>query len=539
MHDAAAALMIDGELIACVEEERLSGRKHALSERPVLSARAVLQQAGIDFEDVDVVGFGWQLPNYLASLGMNFEFSQDKDFLASTLQISPNRCPKLCWIGHHCAHAAAAFFSSGLSEAAILVVDGQGEDRSITLFSADCGEIRFVRDWLPSCSLGFLYEAATRHCGFGYLDAGKTMGLATYGAQPVDSLPIEWTHDDIRSPIPDNLKEEGVVKAWEDLLERRFGPAVQTGVPPGSPTPSGLLQFEAFAQHRPEAAAAAQDAVERVLCGLVDYAQKVTGHKDVVLAGGVALNCVANGRIADRCRTLFVPPTAHDAGAAVGAAMMVSHDGGDRPTSVQRVDLGLEYAPDEIAAAASQSGFQTYRVEDPALEAARRIAGGDVIGWFQGRCEVGPRALGYRSILALPLPLENKDRVNHIKGRERWRPLAPSALISEMPWMFGKHIDSPYMLRSVQLSDTALKRIPAVAHVDGSARVQTVPKNQSPFSRLLQELGTTTGTNVVLNTSFNAPGKPIVCTPLDAIQTFNQLPLDLLVIGDFVLEKPR
>lgn len=536
-HDAAAALLVEGEVVACIEEERLTRRKHALSARPALSARAVLHQAGIGWEEVDVVAYGWDLPRYLPRHGQRFPFADDREFLAAALRIRPRRWPRLEWVDHHEAHAAASFFSSGFPAAAVLVVDGQGEERSISLYSADSGGMRLVRTWPPACSLGFLYEAATLYCGFGFLDAGKTMGLAPYAPRPAEPLPLAWEGDDLSSPLSRDLEEDAVVAGWGRLLAERFGSRAR----PESvfdPRTSGMRwRSEGVAAHHPDVAAAAQETVERVLLELVEYAQRATGHARVVLAGGVALNCVANGRLAERCEALFVPPTVHDAGAALGAAMLAAHRGGDAVRPLARADLGLEFSADDVEEVVAHSRLRARRVDDPAREGARRLADGEVIGWFQGRSEVGPRALGHRSILALPSVEGNRDRVNRIKGRELWRPLAPSALAWETEWMFGRPLHSPYMLRSLALTPAARGGIPAIAHVDGSTRVQTVEADGGPFARLLEGVRSATGRGVVMNTSFNAPGEPVVFSPADAIRTFSTMGLDALVLGHVVLEK--
>jgi carbamoyltransferase len=229
---------------------------------------------------------------------------------------------------------------------------------------------------------------------------------------------------------------------------------------------------------------------------------------------------------------------AHDAGAAIGAAAWASGQAGERPRIPAEARLGVDFTSDDISSVLRQANIRARRIDDPASEAAARIEQGEVIGWFQSRVEVGPRALGARSILASPSDAANKQRVNRIKGREQWRPLAPSALADETGWMFGRPIASPFMLRSHALTAEACQRVPAVAHVDGSTRVQTVDADpQDSYARLLEELRRRTGTGVVLNTSFNAAFEPIVCTPADAIRTFSILGLDALILGEFLLEK--
>jgi carbamoyltransferase len=538
-HDAAAALLIDGQVVACVEEERLNRRKHAVSDRPRLSARAVLSHAGLGWDDVDCVSYGWNLPKYLPSHGQRWRFDSDRAFLADALHIQPRRWPKLEWIDHHLAHAAAGFYSSGFDRAAVLVVDGQGEDKSVTLYAGHAGDLRLIRDWPPSRSLGLLYEAATRYCGFGFLDAGKTMGLAAYGRRPTDPLPLVWDGD-IRSPVPEHCEEDAVTEFWYRMLSERFGEPQSFAAAHDLGDAAGADLASEVARHRPDVAAAAQDAIERVLAGLVQYAQDATSCRNVVLTGGVALNCVANGLLAQQCDRLFVPPTAHDAGAAMGAAMVTARRSGDRIRPDHGADLGPRYTSAAIESMLAANKLRARKVDDPASEAAERLASGAVVGWFQGRSEIGPRALGHRSILALPSRAEQHHRVNRIKGRESWRPFAPSALASQTPWMFGRTVTSPYMLLSLPLTAAARQRLPAVAHIDGSTRVQTVADDGGDhrYVRLLARLGEMTGAGVVLNTSFNAAFEPIVCSPNDAVRSFFGMGLDVLLLEDFLLEKP-
>lgn len=533
-HDAAAALVVDGQLVACIEEERLTRQKHAVDAAPVLAARAVLADAGLRVDDVDVVAYGWDLPAYTAAHGLGGV--RDAEVLAAVLG---GKGPKtVTWVQHHVAHAACALATSGFAAAAVLVVDGQGEDKSISLFSASEGRLCFVQDWLPSRSLGLLYEAATLHCGFGFLDAGKTMGLAAHADASDDRLQFTWCDGDFETPLPEDAEEDDVTSGWRAILEERFGSPARPRRVYDRSRSALVWERDDVAAHHPHVAALAQATVEDAVRALVRYAQAATGHRKVVLAGGVALNCVANGLVLNDCEDLFVPPTAHDAGAALGAAMWVALEANEDVTPPTGASYGPGFTNDEIRQALDRSKVSYREVEDPAVEGSLRLLGGEVIGWFQGRMEIGPRALGRRSILAVPDSPHVKDLVNTIKGRELWRPLAPSILEEESVRFFGRELDSPYMLISLPLTEFGLNEAPAVAHVDGSARMQTVRRSSDdPFARLIGEVGAESGMNVVLNTSFNAPGEPVVCTPGDALRTFSTMGLDALLIGDFVVAK--
>jgi len=538
-HDAAAALVVDGRVVACVEEERLVRRKHAVGMRPQTAVQSVLDIGGLSIEDVDVVTCGWDLPRYAAAHRAFGAWNRDDAaFVEAVVGSRPRRTPPVEWVGHHLAHAASTFYPSGFDRAAVLIVDGQGEDRSLSLFEGGHDGLRLVRDWGPACSLGLLYEAATLHCGFNFLDAGKTMGLAAYGQRPQDPLPIAWQGDDFSTPVPDGVEEDDVTAAWAALFAERFGP------PPSprqcyDPLRSAMRwEHDDPAAHAPDVAAAAQDAVERCMTDIVRYAVAEVGSDHVALAGGVALNCVANGLLRRECASLFIPPTAHDAGVALGAALLISAQAGDPVTPVQAADLGPSFDTKAVSAVLEAAKLRAFECDDPAVEAALRLARGEVIGWVQGRMEVGPRALGRRSILARPDTADVKDRVNRIKGRELWRPLAPSVALGQAPELFDIDGEAPFMLLSVDMTDEGRRRVPAVAHVDGSTRVQTVADDdRDPYSRLLRAMGDETGDSVVLNTSFNAPGEPIVCTPADAIRTYSTMGLDALILGDFVLVK--
>lgn len=539
-HDPAAALLIDGRLVACIEEERLTRMKHGISQLPILSAFAVLHEAGLQFEDIDAIAYGWDVPAYLGRKKGSSGIVSDFHIVEAIAGRKLSSCPKVEWINHHKAHAASAFFSSGFPAAAVIVVDGQGESASISVFAAEIGKgLSLVKEWPPSRSLGFLYEAATLQCGFGFLDSGKTMGLAAYGERPSVPLPIHWRDDDILSPIDDALEEEGVVREWRRILVDRFGQTVPEGKVFNPATSSLVWRDDFHLRHASAIAAAAQESIEGVMVGLIGYAQRVTGFPRVALAGGVALNCVANGLLSDHCSELFISPMSHDAGAAAGAAIEVASGHGETIRIPEGADLGISYGSEEITRSASASKLPFSRPADIYSDAAARLADGQIIGWFQGRSEVGPRALGQRSILALPTDGANVARVNDIKSRERWRPFAPSALEDETGWIFGRAVVSPYMLKSYRMTDRARALLPAVTHVDGSTRVQTVSETGSPFSSLLQAVKKETGRGIVLNTSFNGAREPIVCSPSDAIRTFGAIGLDALYIGDLLIEKRR
>ncbi len=537
-HDAAAALIVNDEVVGFVEEERLSRIKHAPSATPRLAARALLDAHRLTWEGVDVVAFGWDMPRYLPTRNKTLSGASDREILENYFGGIGTRTPQVAWVNHHLAHAASGFYSSQFERAAVLVVDGQGEDRSISLYRGGPDGLVLVRDWLPHQSLGFMYEAVTLYCGFGHLDAGKTMGLAAYG-EALEPLDLRWIDDDLHSPVPVGLDEDEVVTHWRKLLCDRFGPSSA----PRLRLDPTLLRLrwaaDGEAQHRPEVAAVAQRTLEGLVSELVAYAIRTTGCRNVVLAGGVALNCVANSHIMYQCDALYIPPVPHDAGCALGAAQWVSHERSCRRPRFDRQDIGLAYTNSEYEDAFARAGLRPRAVDRPAIEAAKRVEAGRVVAWFQGGGEPGPRALGRRSILADPRQAENHSIVNRIKARENWRPLAPSALEDETEFLVGRAVRSPYMLLSLPLTQRAQQELPAITHVDGSSRLQTVSASdgQDPYAELVECMRSRTGYGVVLNTSFNDSHEPIVQSPLDAMRTFHSTPLDSLVIGNWILDK--
>lgn len=526
-HDPAAALIEEGQVLAFVEQERLSRRKHAVGELPHSAIREVLALGGATASDVDQIAYGWDLAEFYRIRGRHIDLADaglkltgDRDLAGLPVN----------WVRHHDAHAASAFYGSGLRTAAVLVVDAEGEDESASIYRGDEKGLTCLRRYGRNVSLGLMFRAVSEYCGFGQFGAGKTMGLANY-APSGHPLPIHVSGGELVSPFDEESGEDEIVEGWLQLLVERFGPP---GLP-ATPQRGGYPPLEA---HRPEAAAAAQAALEIVVDHLVEEAVRLAGCHEVCLAGGVTLNCVQNGRLASSSDlglgTIHLPPYPHDAGVALGAAQTSSLPGASWQQGA-RADHGTPVDGAAAYAAARRFGTPARRVSNASLEASLLLQSGKVIGWVQGRMEVGPRALGQRSILALPGKPATRDRVNSIKGREPWRPLAPSVLEEEVPMLFEHDRKSPFMLFSLPMSDHGLDRAPAAAHVDGTARLQTVAKDGSRFRALLEELSNEIGIGAVLNTSFNSRGEPIVRTAEEAIASGCRMGLDAVVIDDVVV----
>jgi len=551
-HDAAAALLRDGEVVAACQEERLSRKKHD-SDFPARAVRYVLKEAGIGPEQLDAVGFydkpllkfERMLSTYVATFPRSFGsfrkaipvWLHEKLWVPSLIrkELKPYKGPIL-FAEHHMSHAASCFLPSPFEEAAILTVDGVGEwatasfgvgkGRDITLFK----EIRFPH------SLGLLYSAFTYYLGFKVNSAEyKVMGLAPYG-KPVhfERIMKEMVH----------LNEDGSFKLNMKYFSYDYGLTMTNGAfdeffggPPRKP--------ETWMNEREfDIAASVQRVCEEVVLKMVNYIQRETGLKNLCMAGGVALNCVANGRVIRETpmKNLFVQPAAGDAGGAVGVAHYIYNTVHQQPRGKAwtHAFLGPAYSDAEIAQYLDATGAKYRTLSDRELVegAARRLSEGNVVGWFQGRMEFGPRALGGRSILADPRDPKMRDTLNmKIKFREGFRPFAPSVLADKAGDWFEIDGDSPYMLLVAQVRE-GRRVIPSVTHVDNSARLQTVTRAESPlYYDLIAEFGRLTGVPVVINTSFNVRGEPIVCTPKDAYLCFMRTNMDHLVLGHHLLDK--
>jgi carbamoyltransferase len=521
-HDPAAALVVDGEVVAFAEEERFTRSKHGVGQLPHGAVASVLAESGIEPSEVDAVACGWDRQKFDSLRGISAAIGDVAAIITGRPEL--RRLP-MHWIAHHDAHAASSFYGSGFDKATVVVADAEGEDESISIYLGDQHGLHVLRRFGRDVSLGLMYRAVSEYCGFGQFGAGQTMGLASYALPRAEPLPIDWVEGELRSPFDSNAWEDEVIQGWLAELEHRFGA-------PARPAPREAGDFPPLESHRPLAAAAAQLTVNLVMIQLVEAAVRSTGSRDVCLAGGVALNCVANGLLLDQVERLHVPPYPHDAGVALGAAQVISAQAGVTSWSAARADLGSP-AIETIAGLASVPHIT---LADPAKAAADRILDGQVIGWMQGNMEVGPRALGRRSILALPNSASLRDRVNRLKGREPWRPVAPSVLAEQSAWLFGQDLDAPFMLLSVPMSAAGVQAMPGACHVDGTARLQTVTRADGLYRGLLEEIAAQSGTGAVLNTSFNGRGEPIVRTASEAVASARQMKLDAIIVEDRLIE---
>ena len=561
--DAAAALVVDGELVAAAEEERFNRVKH-VAGFPALATAWCLADAGLAPADVDHVAIardpraniGAKLIRTIrhgasarclkARLENAAKVRDVRSQVADALGVAPDELrAEIHNVEHHQAHVASAFFVSPFEQAAILSVDGFGDFASTMLAVGRGNRIEVLDRILFPHSLGIFYTAVTQWLGFPeYGDEGKAMGLAPYG----DPERFRARMRDLARPDGDLFRlgldyfthdKEGVDMTWDegsptigrifsDLMIQAFGPPRAAGA-------------EIEPVHE-DVAAALQAVLEDVYLHLVQTLHARTGLADICLAGGVALNAVANGRIRPETpfTGVYVQPAAGDSGTAVGAAYHVWNQELGRPRSyvMEHAYTGPGYGDVAHEAALRAAGLEPRHLPDDQLFpfVADRVAAGDVVGWFQGRMEFGPRALGHRSIVADPRRKEMKDVLNaRIKHREPFRPFAPSILAEATGEWFEQGYASPFMVLVYKTLPTKRAEIPAVNHVDDTGRVQTVEERVEPrYHRLIKEFEKRTGVPILLNTSFNE-NEPIVMTPEHAVETFRKTRMDLLVLGNHVV----
>ncbi|MCI0723141.1 MAG: carbamoyltransferase [Acidobacteria bacterium] len=556
-HDTSAALVCDGALVAAVEEERLTRVKHD-GGLPLHAIDFCLSRAGIEMSQVDVLAFPTKpfrtgrdsyhaemdlrfvrrlhregtirsrsllhkvALNVSSHLGSRFNWGMASTYREAfaLLRGRYGTLPPIRYYDHHRAHAAAAYLTAGWERAAVVTIDGRGGPYATVTWKAEGSQLHRLRAEPYTNSLGVFYELCTCYLGLGIFGQGKAMGLAAYG----DS----------------GLFQNQVARLLEttDSLWYRYH----------SPPRPDILGFSSR-NHEPvvqapykDFAAACQKALEGAVARIVHSTIQEVGTRKLCLGGGVALNCSCNGQLlaSELADEIWLFPASGDAGLPVGAALLAAADAGE--FSRQRLDhayWGPEFDLSACEEALRREPQVVYRrVSDPVSEVADALAAGHVVGWFQGRMELGPRALGHRSILSDVRSIGIRDRVNKIKGRESWRPLAPIVPADRASEFFSPGTGTPFMLFAMRVRPEARSLIPAVVHVDGSARPQTLTREQNQrLYDLLLAFGKITGLPVLLNTSFNAAGEPIVCTPEDALRTFLATRLDYLLLEDFLVAR--
>ena len=532
-HDPAAALVVDGEIAGAAEEERFSRRKHgkpatAFStwELPERAAAWCLAEAGLSPEDLDAVGY-----SYDPDLAPQSDGDITKDaweglrtlyvrraarFLQAAL---PGLDPEIVrFVPHHVAHAASAHLAGPFPRSSVMVLDGRGERNSYLAGRYVDGDLEPLATQELPHSLGLLYEDVTEHLGFKRSsDEYKMMAMASYGRPSF----LGEFREAIR--VTDG---GGFVVEREQLELGRFSPRLESGA-------------DWTAVHA-DLAATMQTRLQEVLLELACWLHDQTGDPYLTMAGGVALNCVANSYL-DECgpfERIWVQPAAGDAGTALGAALYVAQELGDTVRPMPTAALGRMWTDEELGRWLDGAAVAHERPANIAEAAADIIASNGVVAWFQGRSEYGPRALGHRSLLANPADPENPTRLNDIKGREQFRPVAPMVLLERAAEIFEGPLPSPFMLFTHRVKPDWAKRIPAVVHVDGTARIQTVDEADEPVvAQLLRALERRTGVPVAVNTSLNTAGRPIVDDPRDALECFGSAPITALAIGPFLVRR--
>lgn len=561
-HDSSACIVKDGKLLAAAEEERFTHIKHG--KRPVpfstyeLPFHAIdycLDVAGIHINDVDHFAYAfdpyillgdeyrnattmhlpmkpsetrhdeWLNPwdplflSYIVNAPGQLQDGWPHHLQARFIgaRIDPARWH---FVDHHLSHAASAFHPSPFKEAAVMTIDGRGEKATTAYYTGSGNNLTAIGQVNMPHSLGLLYERMTTYLGFLHSsDEYKVMALASYG-KPVFA-------DDFRRLI--HVGDDGQYSIDNIDFSALFGPSRNRG--------------DEFGQHHFNIAHSLQIVLQETVLRLAEWLHSKTGSNDLCMAGGVALNCVMNAYLRDKSpfRNIWVQPAAGDAGTALGAALWIDaqkRNTDKRSFAMEHVYWGPEYSDHAIEKFLKWAKVPYRKVDDVPAEAAQILASDKIIGWYQGRMEFGPRALGSRSILASPIHPEMQARLNEVKDREDFRPVAPVVLEEDAEEWFEGARYSPFMLFVYPVRDEVADKISAVRHVDGTARIQTVNESQHPqYHALLREFKKLTGVPVLVNTSFNTLGKPIVCSPRDAIECFWTSPFDALVIGSFIIQK--
>ncbi len=524
--------MVDGVTVTAAEEERFSRRKHGKTpvpfstwELPEQSARWCLAEAGITAEELDAVAYsydpdlgvqpgadltdeGWE--------GLRTLFARRApQFLRTSL---PGLDPGIVrFVPHHVAHAASAYLAAPFPSSAVMVLDGRGERGSFLAGHAVDGVLEILAECRLPHSLGLLYEELTAHLGYRRSsDEYKVMALASYGTAAHLDRFNQLVHSDGAGAFVTDAVD------WSEL------------------SPPGRGDGSLDAAHA-DLAATVQLRLEEVLLELAQWLHHQTGERVLTLAGGVALNCVANARLYEEgpFEDVWVQPAAGDAGTALGAALHTAHGLGDPVRPMDSAALGRSWDDGALQRWLDTAKVAYHRPPDIAEAVAQVLADDGVVAWFQGRSEYGPRALGHRSLLAHPGHVENLERINDVKGREQFRPVAPMVLLERAKDIFeGGPVPSPFMLFTHRVRPGWAERIPAVVHVDGTARIQTVDGADEPLlHRCISAFERRTGLPVVVNTSLNTAGRPMVDDPRDALECFGSAPVDALALGPFLVRR--
>lgn len=568
--NSSAAIVSNNEIIAWAEEERFNRIKTAPNAYPAQAIAFCVKEAAKRGYDVDRIGYAWDCDSYAELATANLEetiarYPSETDHISRLVQQGLNSLynpvkikqdlalilrkqgieltdQNFKFYSHHLSHVASAIYCSGFEEALVIVNDGVGEVASSSLVYVDKNGTmtELATEVLPN-TLGGFYASVTEYLGFkAYVDEGKTMGLAAYGAPDADIMAV---FDEIVQTDGESFKYEvnpryrySGKRTWgsrfTDLMVEKLGPPRQPDV-------------SAMTAPYPAIAYAAQKKLEEVLFAQLRYAASLGLSRNICFAGGVHMNCKANGLLGESelFDRYFFQPAASDNGVCLGAALLAGIDATGRTPQLPELEhlyFGPSFSDEEIETALKKCKLNYTRSEHIARDVARHIADNDIVGWFQGRMEVGARALGGRSILANPLNPDARDHVNrHVKNRESWRPFCPSLKRESFQGYFDTTIDkSPFMIVATRIEKEYLDVLPSCIHVDGTVRPQTVRHDINPlYWSVMDEFEKITGQSIIVNTSFNVQGEPIVMKPEEAVRCFFGSGMDVLAIGSFLVKK--
>ena len=562
-HDCSAALLVDGKIIAAAEEERFIHDKHAKGRQPIESVKFCLDYAGLKPDDIDMIAYPysnislwsparwhyayrhWYAPDRALTALFNGNRRYRRNYRQATEMLRQagfdlDKTPFVP-VEHHLAHASSAYHLSGFEEkTAIIGIDGKGEYATTFFGYGENGRIHKIKEFYDPDSLGGMYGALTEYLGFEMLDGEfKVMGMAPYGDPKRFDLSRLIQHDGKSFKVnTDLINVIGMRRYKENGKGYFFSPKLIDWLGPkrkGDEIDDPYIDYAASIQH----------ILEQVSLELIDYylGDIIRETGKVCFAGGVALNVKLNQRLIalPDIKELFVQPAASDAGTALGAASYVANSQGDKVKKMEHAYLGPSYTTEQciIACKTHEKQPQWQRLDDVAKQTAEILAAGNPVAWFQGRMEFGPRALGNRSILGDPSQAKIADRINaQIKYRERWRPFCPSMLDRVAPEILQSDHPAPYMTFTFDVADSWKSRIPEVVHEDGTARAQVVTKGTNPrYYALIEAMEAINGNAVILNTSLNRRGEPMVCSPTDALNMFYSSDLEYLVMEDLLIRK--
>ncbi len=550
-HDSAAVLVVDGEVVAAAEQERFSRKKHT-GEFPVHAIHYCLHEAGLRIEDIDEIAQGFDYSPYRQLYGMDEASAKlySKVFSREALLEQVDKylpgfsADRVHHVGHHLSHAASAAFTSGWDESLVVVNDAMGEVQSLTVYRFAGGKITRIREISANDSIGVLYSLVTLHLGFDFnSDEYKIMGLAPYG----DPARFRSFFERVVELRPDGTLRIPILRLNQERDERENYLGTRAYL--GDHLVRARDPNEEITQEHKDVAAALQECLDRIVLHVCGHYGKQTKLRKIALAGGVSLNCTANGKLIDAglFDEVYIQPAAGDDGSALGAALYRASLSGRVTNRRMPVPfLGPSYSNECIDVALRKFGpkvqVQNFdSLDATCAKAAQLIADGRVIAWYRGRMEFGPRALGHRSILADPGHPAMRDRINAmVKMREAFRPFAPACSVEQAHRWFvvNQGTEMPYMITVVDVRPEHQAALPAITHVNGSARLQTVSKQDNPeFHALVRAVGKTTGREMVLNTSFNVKGQPIVNTPEEAIETFLGTGIEFLFLENRLVSR--